>query len=251
MVDCERCGAEAADPQACPECGGVYCPDHGSPVTHECPAVAAGVAEGAFDPESEPRRRSRLHAAAVWTGVAVVTVLSLMLVGVATGMITTGPVTGDTHDRGLTGPGVDPTPTTTPVPDPGTVRAVVRKNLNDWRVERGRDRLERAPDRRAVLDEFAADLARVDYFTNDSLDRSRYSPRGRLRESGHDCPAVAHGLLRLPPDDGRQTATDYGRDAAETIRAGLTDKPGYQYTAVHAVGVHVVDGTVYVVYVAC
>ncbi len=228
----------------------MYCPDHVSPVTHECPAVAAGVAEGAFDPDSEPRRPSRLHAAVVWTGVAVVTVLSLMLVGVTTGMLTPGPVVEDTTDERLTG-GVDPTATATPDPDPETVRAVVGEDLNDWRAGRGLDRLERAPDRRAVLDEFAADLARVDYFTNDSVDRSAYSPRGRLQEHGYDCPAVAHGLLRLPPGEDRRTGAEYGRDAAETIRSGLADEPGYQYTSVHAVGVHVEDGTVYVVYVAC
>ena len=210
----------------------MYCPEHVSPVTHECPAVAVGVAEGAFDPESEPRRPSRLHAGVVWAGVAVVTVLSLMLVGVATGMLTPGPVVDDTTD-------------------PETVRAVVSEDLNDWRAGRGLDRLDRAPDRQAVLDAFAADLARVEYFTNDSVDRSAYSPRGRLQAEGYDCPAVAHGLLRLPPDDGRRTATDYGRDAADTIQSGLADKPGYRYTSVHAVGVHVDDGTVYVVYVAC
>jgi len=230
----------------------VYCPDHVSPVTHECPAVAAGVAEGAFDPEREPRRRSRLQAAAVWTGVAVVTVVSLLLVGAATGMLA-GPVTGDAPDRGPTG-AADPTAetaTSAPDPDPETVRRVVRERLNDWRGERGLDRLESAPAWRTTLDGFAADLARESYFRNDSLDRSRYSPRGRLVENGHDCPAVAHGLLALPPDDDRTTATDYAEDAAETVRAGLADEPGYRYTTTHAVGVHVVDGTVYVAYVAC
>jgi hypothetical protein len=172
-----------------------------------------------------------------------------MLVGVATGMLTPGPVVDDTTDESLAGTSGDPT--ATPDPDPQTVRTLVTEDLNEWRAQRGLERLDRAPDRRAVLDTFAADLARVDYFTNDSVDRSKYSPRGRLRANGYDCPAVAHGLVRLPPDDDRQTAADYARDTVDTVKTGLMDEPGYQYTSVHAVGVHVDDGTVYVVYVAC
>ncbi|MFB6120715.1 MAG: AN1-type zinc finger domain-containing protein [Halobacteriaceae archaeon] len=51
MAGCRVCGAEVSEPVRCAGCEETYCPAHGRPTAHDCPALS--------DTEAVPAARAR------------------------------------------------------------------------------------------------------------------------------------------------------------------------------------------------
>lgn len=262
MVDCEYCGETTDDPQACAECGGVYCHDHEKPLMHECPEIEGAVGDDVFDPSATSESGGPLEDAGgtlVWAGIVLGTVVLLVGLGVATGVIAPGAILPQQEppepSAGTTAPGETDF-------SEGEFRRQVLGSINDWRAERNRSALETVDGRSTVAESIAQDMASVQYFQNsDAQDDTRFAPKQRLADNGYGCAESGNVLYRTAYDkpidtDEGQTRLTTTEEAAEWVSDHLRDELGQDLfdpeATTHSLGVHITDDRlVYIVYVTC
>lgn len=263
MVECEHCGEETADPQACAECGGVYCHDHDKPLLHECAAIEGAVGDDVFDPSATGQEGGLLDDAGgtlVWAGIVLGTVVLLVGLGVVTGVIAPSTLV-PAADPPASGSG-RPGDAGGPAFDEAAFRTAVLDRMNDWRADRDRSALSTVEGRRVVAETIAEDMAAVDYFENpDVQDSTRFAPKQRLADNGYGC-AESNNVLYLtgfgiPVDtaSGQTRLTNTSQTAdwvSDRLRSKLGEELFDPAATTHALGVHLTsERLVYVVYVVC
>lgn len=269
MVRCAECGDPVGDlGDRCDRCGKDLCSDHRLRMDHECTVVDR-------DPEEESDGGIAL-AAVVFLVFAVIAVGIWASSPGGPGVADAVPGVGGGSDGSPAGDddGTGSTPSGTQESerfDESEFRSAVLSGINDFRESRNRSPLSRDPDRRAVANEIAADLAASAYFENESAaDAERFAIDRRLERSNESCALEVGDSIRdasalyLEIFYQRPVETEEGTvryrtndQLAEAIveRVRAADRGGgllYENSRRHDLGVHVTeDRAVYVVYVVC
>jgi hypothetical protein len=234
--ECAVCGDDAAVSDACPHCGGAYCPAHRPPDAHDCPGTAAGTVAGwRLDLDGAERRTGRTDdspslASLLRPGVGLAA-LTLVVVALALGAVAAvGP-----FDDGL---------------DTDAVESHIENGSDAARVEAGVGTTQR--------DESLATLART--HSRDMRDRGFVNhtnpdgegPQDRADAVGIDC-RVGENIYQTPRG---AIATSERAFADHVVRSWL-DSAGHRRTLLRerytrqGVGVAVGEDAVYVTQLFC
>jgi hypothetical protein len=236
--ECAVCGEDATVSDACPHCGGAYCPDHRPPDAHDCPGTAAGTTAGwrldldesdaeRNDTDGETPSLSSLFRPGV--GLAV---LTLVVVGLALGAV----AAVDPFDGG----GLDA----------DTVETHIENGSDAARADAGVGTTQHDDSLAAVARAHSRDMRDRGFVNHTNPDGE--GPQDRVDAAGLDC-RVGENIYQTPRG---AIATSERAFADHVVRSWL-DSPGHRRTLLRdrytrqGVGVAVGDDAVYVTQLFC
>lgn len=233
-AECAICGDTAMVSDACPHCGGAYCPDHRPPEAHNCPGTDAGATGGwrldldggPSEPDGETPSLSSLFRPGIGLAVLTLVVIVLALSAVAA----VGPL----------GTGLDA----------DTLEDDIEDESNQARADAGVPTTDHDTALAAVARTHSRDMRDRGFVSHTNPDDEK--PQDRVDAAGIDC-RVGENIYQTPRG---AIATSEPAVAEHVVRSWL-DSSGHRRTLLRerytkqGVGVAVGEDAVYVTQLFC